>query len=56
MIFPSSDMLFKKCNLGYGYVSLHSNEPIFVGVPAFSNYKKIYEVIKLHLGGGKNKN
>ena len=56
MIFPSSDILFKKCNLGYGYVSLHSNEPIFVGVPAFSNYKKIYSVIKLHLGGDKNKN
>lgn len=56
MIFSSSDILFKKCNLGYGYVSLHSNEPIFVGVPAFSNYKKIYAVIKLHLGGDKNKN
>ena len=56
MIFPSSDIVFKKCNVGYGYLSLHSNEPIFVGVPVFSNYKKIYEVIKLHLGGDKNKN
>ena len=54
MLFPSSDINFKKCNLGYGYVSSHSNEPLFVGVPAFSNYKKIYSIIKLHLGGEKD--
>lgn len=51
MIFPSSDIVFKKCNVGYGYLSLHSNEPILVGVPVFSNYEKIYSIIKLHLGG-----
>ena len=54
MIFPSSDIEFKKCSLGYGYVSLHSNEPIFVGVPVFSNFEKIYTLIKLHLGGEKD--
>lgn len=53
MIFPSSDIVFKKCNVGYGYLSLHSNEPIFVGVPVFSNFEKIYSIIKLHLGGEK---
>lgn len=53
MIFPSSDIIFKKCNVGYGYLSLHSNEPIFVGVPVFSNYERIYSIIKLHLGGEK---
>lgn len=54
MIFPSSDIVFKKCNVGYGYLSLHSNEPIFVGVPVFSNFEKIYSIIKLHLGGKKD--
>lgn len=54
MLFPSTDIIFKKCGIGYGYVSLHSNDPIFVGVPVFSNFKKIYTLIKLHLGGEKN--
>lgn len=54
MIFPSSDIVFKKCNVGYGYLSLHSNEPILVGVPVFSNFEKIYSIIKLHLGGKKD--
>lgn len=54
MIFPSSDIVFKKCNVGYGYLSLHSNEPIFVGIPVFSNFEKIYTLIKLHLGGEKD--
>jgi len=54
MLFPSTDIIFKKCSIGYGYVSLHSNDPIFVGVPVFSNYEKIYSVIKLHLGGEKD--
>ena len=54
MIFPSTDIIFKKCGIGYGYVSLHSNDPIFVGVPVFSNFKKIYTLIKLHLGGEKD--
>ena len=54
MLFPSTDIIFKKCGIGYGYVSLHSNDPIFVGVPVFSNFKKIYTLIKLHLGGEKD--
>ena len=54
MLFPSTDIIFKKCGIGYGYVSLHSNDPIFVGVPVFSNFKKIYTLIKLHVGGEKN--
>lgn len=54
MIFSSSDIVFKKCNVGYGYLSLHSNEPIFVGVPVFSNFEKIYTLIKLHLGCEKD--
>lgn len=54
MLFPSTDIIFKKCGIGYGYVSLHSNDPIFVGVPVFSNFKKIYTLIKLHLGGKKD--
>ena len=29
------------CNLEYWYVSLHSNEPIFVGVPVFQTSKYI---------------
>ena len=34
--FPFSNLFFKKCNLGYGYVSVHSNEPILL-IPLLLN-------------------
>lgn len=41
MLFDTNDTEFLPCNKGFGYMSLHNNPPIQVGVPLISDFTKV---------------
>ncbi|GIO22514.1 ATP-binding protein [Oceanobacillus sp. J11TS1] len=52
MVFPSSDVEFKPCTQGFGYVSLHDNSPKQIATPVIKKYHLIKEEIQKLLSNG----